>query len=121
MLFNTIFAKGILAKCDFIFRFEYPAFTYFFSGLQACVETHVLARVVTHVLVCYPMVQARVLLHVLARVVTHVLARVVTHVLARVIMHVHDYYLKTCPLDHQKPAPTPQTPPKPLHRPPLPL
>ncbi len=64
--------------------------------LQARVETHVLARVVTHVLVCYPMVQARVLLHVLACVVTHVLARVVTHVLARVIMHVHDYYLKTC-------------------------
>ena len=59
--------------------------------LQARVETHVLARVVTHVLVCYPMVQARVLLHVLARVVTHVLARV--------IMHVHDYYLKTCILD----------------------
>ena len=58
-----------------------------------------LARVVTHVLVCYPMVQARVLLHVLAYVVTHVLARVVTHVLARVIMHVHDYYLKTCGLD----------------------
>ena len=56
--------------------------------LQARVETHVLARVVTHVLVCYPMVQARVLLHMLARVVTHVLARV--------IMHVHDYYLKTC-------------------------
>ena len=48
--------------------------------LQARVETHVLARVVTHVLVCYPMVQARVLLHVLARV----------------IMHVHDYYLKIC-------------------------
>ena len=43
--------------------------------LQARVETHVLARVVTHVLVCYPMVQARVLLHVLAHVFLHVLAK----------------------------------------------
>ena len=60
----------------------------FFLSLQARVETHVLARVVTHVLVCYPMVQARVLLHVLAHVVTHVLTRA--------IMHVHDSYLKIC-------------------------
>ena len=50
----------------------------FFLSLQARVETHVLARVVTHVLVCYPMVQERVILHVLACVVTHVLARVET-------------------------------------------
>ena len=64
----------------------------FFLGLQARVETHVLARVVTHVLVCYPMVQARVLVHVLARVVTHVLAHAIMN------MHVHGYYLKTCVL-----------------------
>ena len=56
--------------------------------MLARVVTHVLACAVKHVLVWYPMVQARVL--------QHVLARVVTNVLARVIMHVHDYYLKTC-------------------------
>ena len=51
------------------------------------------------------MVIARVVIHVLARVLPHVLARVLLHVLARVIIHVHDYYLKTCILEHLEDEP----------------